>query len=138
MITSKVKSFFLSYGKLILFTIAIVFIVIYAKKKTAHTEKNGVITVAKILKYEPAESGSSLKINIYLKDKVITTSVGTGCYFCVGGYYFIKVIKDDPASYPLLLLDKPVPDCIIENIKYYQGWDSFPTCYDIQTKRLVF
>jgi hypothetical protein len=123
------SSVFLQNNSKIIFAIIVVlFLVFYSINRTNHTDKHGLITVAKVMKYEPAESGSSLEINIYLKDKVISTSVSTGCYFCVGKFFFIKVLKDDPKSYPLLILDKPVPDCIIEKVQYFKGWDSIPSC----------
>lgn len=101
-VTRKSKPFFLTYGKLIFTLIAVACLVIYAIKKSDHTEKHGIITVAKVLRYEAAESGGSLVLDVYLRNKVIEISAGTSCYFCVGGYYFVKVLEDDPGSFPVL------------------------------------
>jgi hypothetical protein len=97
----------------------------YNNKKANYTEKNGVVTVAKVI--ESAGEGD-VRIHIYYKGKIISDVVNINCYFCLGGYYFAKVRKDDPENYPLFYEEKPVPDCIIEHVKYFEGWNDFPTC----------
>jgi len=122
------RSFLEQYRGLIGFIAIGLLVVCWMLVKKSEMRKYGVITVAQVIKYEAAESGSMLRIHVYLKDKVITAYASNDCYFCIGGYYFVKVMKDDPDDYPILYIDKPVPDCIIKNVKYYKGWNDFPTC----------
>lgn len=97
------------------------------------TEARGVITVAKVTDYQGAESGSDLFIDIYFHDKIYKTRLGYGCGSnCIGKFFFIKIKMETPASYPIFYGDKPVPDCIIQNVKYFKGWSDFPTCANYQ------
>jgi len=124
----KTRALFEEYRGIIGFIAIGLLIACFILVKRSEMRKHGIITVAKVIEYEAAESGSSLRIQVYLKDKVITAYVANECYFCAGKYYFVKVLKDDPTNYPIIYMEKPVPDCIIENVKYYKGWDDFPTC----------
>jgi len=93
------------------------------------TKKSGVITVAQVTNYEGAESGSDLYIDIHYKGKIYKTTLGYGCRSgCIGKFFFIKIKKNKPTSYPIFYGDKVVPDCIVHNISYYKGWNYIPTC----------
>jgi hypothetical protein len=117
------------YSEIIAIIIAIVVIVFFVRHKISDVNANGVITVAKILRYEGAESGSNLYIEIYLEDRKITTSINKPCPpSCIGSYYFVKVKANDPVDYPIFYDDKQVPDCIVANVKYFKGWNYFPDC----------
>jgi hypothetical protein len=123
-----IKTFLSDYWEVIIFIVLLLVIINDFNKKTNNTEKNGVITVARIMRHEIAEQGATLNIEIYLKNKVFTTTATNKCYYCEGKFFFVKVLEENPTSYPILYMDKPVPDCIIENVKYYKGWNDFPTC----------
>jgi hypothetical protein len=127
-VPSSDESFLKTYGSSIGFILFIIILCWNACSKVNYTEKNGIVTVAKVIEYEAHEQGSSTLIHIYLGNKIIPTHVTPDCYYCEGKYYFIKVLKDDPENTPLFYEDKPVPDCIIENVKYFEGWNDFPTC----------
>ena len=88
----------------------------------------GVITVAKVLRYESGEYGSDLSLEVYVGDKKFTTTVDQDCDECVGRYYFVKILKEDPLRYPLIYTDDPVPDCILSKVKYFDGWKDIPEC----------
>ena len=124
------ENFIKTYGPAIGTILLIIMMIYYCVSKSNNIEKNGVVTVAKVMEYEAAEQGSSLRIHVYLEHKVITAHVSNDCYFCIGGYYFVKVLKDDPDSYLILYMDKPVPDCIIRRVgfDYFKGWKDFPDC----------
>jgi hypothetical protein len=124
----RYRTFLHNYWEVVLAFLAILIIYYYIKKKGDYTDNNGIITVAKVVRQEVAESGSSLHINIYLRDKIIPASVGNDCYNCIDKFFFVKVRKDIPANYPILYTEKPVPNCIIKSVQYFKGWDDFPTC----------
>jgi hypothetical protein len=118
-----------SYIGIIIFLAILVLIWLFVKNQMETTEAVGVITVAKVTNYEGAESGSDLFIDIYYHDKIYKTRLGFGCGSnCVGNFFFIKIKTTEPTSYPIFYGDKAVPDCIIQNVKYYKGWQEFPTC----------
>lgn len=107
--------------------VAVLFIVSYYKNKQVKEE--GIFTIAKLIRFVGAESGSSLYIDIYLNNKVYHTSVNED--FEKGGigkFYFIKVLKNAPTDYPILYGYKQVPSCILENVKDYKGWNRIPDC----------
>ena len=94
-----------------------------------YTDKHGIITVAKVTGFEGAESGSDLYLEIYLEGKKYKTSVGQGCqHDCIGRFFFVKVLRDNPTHYIIFYGYKPVPDCIMSNVIYFKGWKEIPDC----------
>lgn len=110
-----------------LFIVAGIFL--YVQFRQASVNDKGVITIAKVTNYEGAESGSVLYIDIYLNDKVYSTTIGYGCNLeCIGKYFFVRVDKDKPKDYPFFYGEKEVPECILRSDKKYAGWSDFPKC----------
>ncbi|MDR3712234.1 MAG: hypothetical protein P4L51_05420 [Puia sp.] len=88
----------------------------------------GVFTVAKVTGFETTGYDSKISLEVYLGDKKYTTIVNEDCDECVGSYFFVKVLKDDPLKYPLVYGEEPVPDCIVTGVKNFEGWQDFPKC----------
>lgn len=125
----KLISFVKNHSEAIGAMVILIGISFFVRFKVSQTNKYGIITVAKATRYEGAESGSDLYIDIYLEGKIYKTSVDQGCqYNCVGNYFFVKVLKNDPSGYVTFYGDKQVPDCIIKNVTYFKGWQDIPTC----------
>lgn len=125
----KVVIFFSNHSQSIFFIFILVGIFFFVRNKVNKTKKEGIITVAKVIRFEGAESGSNLYVDIFFKDKIYSTSLGDGCRAdCVSKYFFIKISEDSPTDYAVLYGDKPVPSCIIENVKHFNGWKDFPDC----------
>lgn len=60
----------------------------FVRIRIANFEKDGVITIAKVIRYECAESGSDLYIKIYLQNKTYVTSVNQECQSdCIRNYF---------------------------------------------------
>ena len=83
-IWKKYDEVFITLGILLL----IVLFVVYKKKDTG---KRGVITVAKITRYEPGESGGSLFADVYIDERIVEVLVNETCSnLKLGRYYFAK------------------------------------------------
>ena len=107
---------------------------LFVRSQINQTKNDGIYTVAKVIKYEAAESGSDFHIDIYLDGKTYSTTVDQRCQSsCVGNYFFVKVRRDDPTVYPIFYGTKQVPDCIIQNVKSFKGWRSIPTVIITET-----
>jgi hypothetical protein len=100
---------------------------VYYKKRTV--ENNGIITICKVTGWEPAESGSSLYVNIYLQGKIYPYTFNTSDAV-IGHFYFVKAKAADPTDYPIFYNEKKAPACITDTATYYKGWKDFPTCED--------
>ena len=111
------------FGVIIIILIAVAFGVL----RNINFTKHGVITICRVSKFEPAGDGGDLYVEVYFKDKKYTTIVNTICFSCIGKYYYCEIIPGDYKQINLYQ-NKQVPECIITNVKYYKGWESFPTC----------
>jgi len=124
-IISFIKKYEQPIGAIVIF----IGIVIFVGYKMTNTKTHGLVTIAKVLRYEPAESGSELFIEIYFMNKKYVTSIGQefqpGSF---GRFFFIKIDPKQPENYPIFYADRPVPRCIIDSVKYFRGWLDFPTC----------
>ena len=124
--------FLKKYRVALSFLLLLVAIVLYVRYQLDSTKRNGIYTVAKIMKWEPAESGSDLYIDIYLSGKIYHSSLGDGCRSpeCLGRFFFVKVLNSHPTHYPILLDNMPVPDCILKKFPDFPGWEEIPKCND--------
>jgi hypothetical protein len=112
-------------------TVFIVFLLfLFLWYKEGDVNKNGIITIAKVIDWNASGDGSALSIEIYFREKIYKTTLNISCEGnCVGNYYFIKINKDNPTDYPIFYEDKKVPDCILlQNSDYLNGWFDFPSC----------
>lgn len=101
----------------------------YVIYKVNNTKNNGVLTIAKVTGYESSESGSDLYIDIFWQDTVYKTSVDQACERdCIGNFFFVEIIENNPLNYPIFYGDRQVPACIVNNVKCFKGWKSFPDC----------
>ena len=102
----------------------------YGLYKRIQIDKHGVITVAKIEKFEAAEQGGNLSITIFFNGRSYKTVVDAICISCKQKFYFIKVHPTNPTSDPIFYEDKPVPPCILNAPLPKQGWKEIPadTC----------
>lgn len=92
-------------------------------------DKQGLITAARIDKFEAAEQGGDLYITIFFRGRQYPAIVNALCTSCSRRkLYFVKIFPNDPAGNPLFFEDKPVPDCISSREKYFGGWKAFPSC----------
>lgn len=116
------------------FCIILLLLLRYHNLKVNGVEKYGVISIAKVLEFQSSRSGTSYVVDIYFKNKRIRSKIpGADCnYKCVGNFYFIKFLENDPTKYAELYKDKPVPSCIHKRLRYYKGLDHFPSCDDVQ------
>jgi hypothetical protein len=125
----KIFNIFDEFSEIIVTLIIVFVIFFFVFNKRKEVDSMGIITIAKVNRWESAESGSSLYISIYFEDKKYTTILNKSCEsYCIGNYYFIKINKDSPTDYPIFYEDEKVPDCITHNIKYFTGWKQIPTC----------
>jgi hypothetical protein len=125
----RIIRFLDQYDQVIGVIIIVLLVFLFLYWKTGAVNNEGIITVAKVLRHEGAESGSELYIEIYLDDKKYITSVGQDCQQdCIGNYFFVKVMRNDPTDYPILYGHAPVPACIITNVKIFKGWSKIPDC----------
>ena len=122
--------FLKKYSEALGLLLIVALIYFYVTHQTGKTKRDGIYTIAKIIKWEPAESGSDLYIDIYLEDKIYHTSLGYGCQSseCIGRFFFIKVLRSKPTQYPILLDSLPVPDCIVTSFPDFPGWKKIPKC----------
>lgn len=117
------------YDQVICAIFVFIVIILFVRHKYNQVDEQGIITVAKVLRYEGAVSGSDLYIQIFLKDTSYITSINHECGFdCIGNYFFIKVSKDNPTKYPIFYSDRKVPECILKKITFFKGWKKIPTC----------
>lgn len=117
----------------------IVLVLVYKTFYRIRVEKEGVFTVAKVLDIEVGKSGSSCKIEIYLRRKRFVTFVpGKYCgYDCIGNYFFVRVLVDNVKMQPMLYVNKPVPACILDSLDYFNGWNSIPDCRTFRSEMLT-
>lgn len=131
MLDSKYKRTreFIKRNSLIVGTVIMILLLLtYIILKEQDIKSNGVFTIAKVTKYEGDADGSSLYLNIYINGAIVQQVVNQGCEGnCVGKYYFVKVLLDDP-SHVTLYGDKNVPDCILSNSIPNNGWKEIPEC----------
>ena len=118
------------YSQLIGVLLIVSLIVGYGFFRKSQILKYGVFTVAKVINFEGAASGSSLYIDVYFQGKTFRTSVGNHCNFCIGKYYFVKIIKESPSKKIIFYNESPVPDCILSKGIPNNGWKDFPACAD--------
>lgn len=111
----------------VIILLGLVYVIVISKTK--EVKDQGVYTVAKVLSLEGAESGVNLNIEIYLNKNRYSAIVDYWCKdHCVGNFYYVKVLPGDPAKYPFLMGDKPVPPCILDSVKSFEGWSEIPAC----------
>jgi hypothetical protein len=124
---------FIKEYELIIFTCVLtIAIFLFLYFEYSKVDNDGIITVAKVIRYEAAADGSELHIEIYFKQKIYKTSLNQTCQFeCIGKYFFIKISTEHPTEFPIFYDDKIVPDCIIKKVKYFNGWKKAPTCDDL-------
>lgn len=126
---NKIIEFVQKYATALGFFVVLVCVYLYVSNKISNVDKNGVVTVAKVLKWEPAEQGSDLYIEIYLEDAKVVADIDQDCPAdCVGNYFFVKVNRRKLDDYPIFYGDKPVPKCILDSVKVFHGWNSVPDC----------
>jgi hypothetical protein len=99
----------------------------YIISRDNNIKRHGVFTIAKIIKYEGDADGASLFIDIHFNGKIFSTVVNQGCSNCIGKYFFVKILKQDPSS--VIFYEKEiVPDCILKKPIPIKGWEKIPTC----------
>lgn len=118
------------YNNLIFVILGVLLIIGYTYFRKNRIDKFGIFTIAKVVRYEGASSGSFLYMTVYLGGKTFNTSVGNSCYRCIGKYYFVKVIKENPSKHVIFYNESPVPECILKNPIPENGWKKFPSCED--------
>jgi len=126
---SQCLHFINEYDQVIFIIILLIGLVFFVRFKISKVDKDGIITISKVIRYEGAEAGSDLYIEIYLENKTYVTSINQECqYDCIGNYFFVRVSKNQPTEYPIFYGNRMVPKCILDKIKYFEGWTNFPTC----------
>lgn len=87
----KITDFLDRYARELGACVIIIGIFLFVGYKMNHTRRYGLITVARVVRYEGAVSGSDLYIDIYVRNTVYRTSVGQDCqYDCIGNFFFTK------------------------------------------------
>ena len=125
----KFFHFIKEYDQIIFAILLVIGLFLFVRIRIANVEKDGVITIAKVIRYECAESGSDLYIKIYLQNKTYVTSVNQECQSdCIGNYFFVKVSRKNPKNYPIFYGNRVVPKCILDKAKDFAGWPNFPVC----------
>ena len=104
--------------------------VIYSLFRKYQLDSHGVITIAKVVRYENAESGDNLWVKVYYNGQIYETMSGSSCYSCIGQFFFVRIVKGDPTGVVILYNDNPVPDCILQKPLPVDGWKEIPTCDD--------
>lgn len=102
-------------------------VIFFMVKSFFDFKKNGVYTVAKVLRQEGASSGANLYLTVFFQNKRINAVADDVCRYCVGKFFFVKVRKDKPNKV-VFYYDKPVPDCIMEAPLPPEGWKEIPKC----------
>ncbi len=118
----------------------IILIVLYIDFYQDKVNEDGIISIGKVVEYSSRKSGASYRVKLYYKDKVSDVFVSDAYCdrSCIGNFFFIKFLESSPSKYPTLYKDKPVPECILMNVKYYEGWDYFPDCTNYRnTKDMI-
>jgi hypothetical protein len=105
----------------------VVLLIAYSLYRKHELEREGVITIARVDKFESAEQGGDLYITIFFKNQEYKTIVDGICNSCNGNFYYIKIFPDKPTESPRFYQQKPVPDCILSKQDTYNGWEKIPT-----------
>ena len=115
-------------SNLIFVILSVLLIIGYAFYRESQINKFGVFTIAKVERFKGASSGSTLYITVYLGGKTYNTSVGNPCRRCIGKFYFVKVLKQNPTKHVIFYNESPVPYCILRNPIPEDGWEKLPSC----------
>jgi hypothetical protein len=125
----KIRHIFTGYLEIVITILITIFLFLFLFYKEEHVKKEGVITIAKVLRWEASGDSYALYIETYFRGKKYPMTLNLGCGGnCEGQYFFISIDTDSPNDYPLLHLDKKVPDCILSVEKDFNGWKDFPAC----------
>jgi hypothetical protein len=116
-------------GLLSVITILLIFIAFFVIRKNK-MNKEGVFTIAKVIKYESDASGGSLYIEVYFRGEKINTIVNSSCFGCDkdNDFYFVQLLKQNPKYDIYFFEDYPVPDCILKKPIPELGWKELPKC----------
>lgn len=114
--------------KWIVVCLLILSIILYDVYETKKIERDGIITIAKVDKYETNVSGGDMHISIFYKQKEYKSVINTICIKCTGKYYFVKILDQDPGKNVILLDNIIVPQCLLSKPIPYDGWKEIPKC----------
>lgn len=110
-------------GIILLFSVALVLGIF----RSNYIEKNGIITVCKILRLEGSGGGTDLYLEVYLRGEKYETVINDFCIGCVGEFRYCKIVAGDKKI--VNLFNEEVPECILNNLnKYDSGWNKIPKC----------
>jgi hypothetical protein len=121
---------FKTYRAAYIAALAIMLITVYSITRFRNVEKNGVITICKIDRYEAASDGSDTYCTLFFNDTTYSVIIGTGSKNMVGKYFFAKILADQPQYEIIVYDDKEVPDCLLKNKLPKKGWNKIPTCFN--------
>jgi hypothetical protein len=88
--------------------------------------KHGVITIARVDRFESAEQGINLYITVYFRGKQYKSMIDAACYGCEGKYFFILIDSTRPELGGKLYENKVVPLCVFSNKVPLNGWKEIP------------
>lgn len=90
--------------------------------------ESGVITIARVERFEGSEQGVDLYITIFFEDKKYSASVDVFCKGCEGKFFFVKILKNSPNKYVEFYKSNLVPECILKLPLPSEGWKEIPKC----------
>ncbi|HKC36525.1 MAG TPA: hypothetical protein VKB95_10705 [Chitinophagaceae bacterium] len=116
------------YGKAILVIFIVAIMAILGINHRNNVNRDGRITIAKVIDFQGASSGVNVHIIIYYGQKEYRKTVDVECNDCVGNYFFVKILPEDPQGYVIFYDRKQVPECILTKPIPPNGWDRIPQC----------
>ncbi len=110
------------YIEIIFISLFILIIITWGVCQKRAYKLHGVYTIAKMIKWESEEQGSSSYLDVYYKNIVYKTVLNT-MGLKEGSYYFVIILPDDPTFADV---KKKVPDCFWISLFHIMVGKIFP------------
>src|SRR5206468_10962482 len=116
----RIQKYFINNKPLLFGLLLIMAVLCVGLYRNYRLSNYGIITVARVDKFEGAEQGVNVHITIFFQEKQFNCVVDSWCLRCEGKFYFIKIDKENPRSCGRVHLyeNKAVSECLLRNIPY--------------------
>ena len=113
--------------KLVIGIICMMIFASYVWLRADYVNRNGIITLVKIINVEGAADGEKVDVDVYVHGKFVRTTINKGCSDCINKYFYAKILKNDISTF-FVFYEYPVSNCILKNAIPIDGWKSIPSC----------